>query len=91
MVGHPTAIRLVAPRRADTFVRALRVSAWLALLVGCVEEATVTLPAITNEVRNRSVRVDASKLVTTAGTLVDIASLKAGQLVDYTADCRADN
>ncbi|MBM4342504.1 MAG: hypothetical protein FJ100_03910 [Deltaproteobacteria bacterium] len=91
MVGFARMFCPLDSGRRRLVVRALRLAAWGALAAGCVEEATVTLPAITNEVRNRSVRVDASKLVTTAGTLVDIASLKPGQLVDYTADCRAAN
>jgi hypothetical protein len=62
----------------------------LLLAVGCVEESTVTLPANYNAVRNRSVRIDASKLVTKSGALVDVAVL-GSKAVDYTAVCVGSN
>jgi len=78
--------------------RALAAAAWASCAVACSEEATVVLPANTNEVRNRSVRVDASKLSTKGGTPIDVAGFetdpsgdKAKKLLDYTAACVGAN
>jgi hypothetical protein len=53
--------------------------------VGCIDEPQVTMPAKSNELRLRSVKVDLGKAVTTAGGQVELSD--AEKVAAYTAVC----
>lgn len=85
LAPRPTGFRSIAPV-------ALAACAVLAGLGGCLEqENTVILPANYNKVRNRSVRIDASKFATKTGDAVDASQFKADKVIDYTWTCIGAN
>ena len=81
----------LSPMATRAHVAVLLAAPLLGALAGCVEEETKVLPTIYNEVRNRSVRIDASKLLLKSGSTLDAATLKLDKLVDYTGDCKGTN
>lgn len=55
------------------------------LLTGCIEEESVVLPPRTNELHNRSVRVDLSQAMLKSGALVKLGDATA--IANYTSIC----